>query len=115
MNSDIQEFYSIYITTPNLDEARTIGKTLVEERLAACVNFWEGVQSIYHWEGNLIEESECILIAKTNAVNLDELIKRTQELHSYEIPCIVVFPIKTGSDRFLNWIHQEVNNEYKLD
>jgi len=43
MNSDIQEFYSIYITTPNLDEARTIGKTLVEERLAACVNFWEGV------------------------------------------------------------------------
>ncbi|TAE29267.1 MAG: divalent-cation tolerance protein CutA [Candidatus Kapaibacterium sp.] len=100
--------YFVYITTSSKQEAETIGRTLVEERLAACVNILDGMKSIHWWEGELQSSEEAVLIAKTNKERLPALTERTAELHSYDYPCIVALPIEHGYDPFLVWIHNSV-------
>jgi len=97
------QYYSIYITTKDEDEARKIGKTLVEEKLAACVNI-HPMKSIYRWQGNIEEEGEVAMFVKTKARLADEVIARVKELHSYEVPCIVSLPIAKGNPDYLKWI-----------
>ena len=101
------EMRMVYITCSNLDEAKRIGRKIVEERLCACVNIIEGIHSFYWWKGNLEQDRECAIIAKTKKGLMDELIKRVKELHSYECPCIVSIPLKEGNPDFFNWIEQE--------
>lgn len=98
----------IYITTENKIEAERIGQVLVEERLAACVNIIDGMQSIYHWEGKLTKDTETILIAKTTTAKTSNLTERVKALHKYDCPCIVVLPITGGNDTFLQWVGEEV-------
>lgn len=100
--------YFVYITTSSKEEAEQIGRTLVEERLAACVNISGGMKSIYWWEGELQSSNEAVLIAKTNHERLSALTERAAELHSYDCPCIVALPIEHGYDPFLIWIHNSV-------
>ncbi|MDX1586796.1 MAG: divalent-cation tolerance protein CutA, partial [Balneolaceae bacterium] len=78
----------VYITTKDKKEAKTIGRKIVEERLAACVNIIEGMEAIYRWEDEIQEASECILIAKTPYHNVKELTERVKEMHSYDCPCV---------------------------
>ena len=99
------QYCSIYITTGDEDEARRIGRTLVEERLAACVNILP-IKSIYRWEENIEEEGEMVMFAKTRAELADQVIERVKELHSYEVPCIVSFPITKGNPDYLKWIEE---------
>lgn len=99
------QYYLIYITTKDEEEARKIGKTLVVEKLAACVNI-RPIESIYRWGGEIREESEIAMLVKTKAKLVDEVIKRVKELHSYEVPCIVSLPIEKGYPDFLKWINQ---------
>ena len=98
-------YYLIYITTKDEEEARKIGKTLVEEKLVACVNI-HPIKSIYWWEGKITEESEIAMLVKTKAELVDEVIKRVKQLHSYEVPCIISLPIEKGYPDFLKWINQ---------
>lgn len=98
-------YYSIYITTKDEEEAREIGKTLVEERLAACINI-HPIKSIFWWEGKIVEDSEAAMLGKTKAELVDEVIRRVKELHSYEVPCIVSLPIEKGHPEYLKWIDQ---------
>lgn len=98
-------FCSIYITTANEDEARKIGRTLVEEKLAACANVFP-IQSVYRWKGEIREEDEVAMFIKTRASLTDRVIKRVKELHSYEVPCIVSFPIEKGNPDYLRWIEE---------
>ena len=98
-------YRSIYITTEDENEARRIGRTLVEEKLAACVNI-HPIQSIYRWEGEIHEEGEIALLVKTTAELADEVIRRVKELHSYEVPCIVSLPIENGYPDYLKWIEE---------
>ncbi len=95
------EVVFVYVTCSSLEEARKIGRTLVEERLAACVNIFP-VNSIYMWEGEVKGALEFALIVKTSSY--DEVEKRVKELHSYENPCIVAFELKDGSKEFIDWI-----------
>ena len=97
------EYCSIYITTGDEDEARRIGRTLVEEKLAACVNILP-IRSVYRWEENIEEEGEVAMFVKTRAELADEVIERVKELHSYEVPCIVSLPIEKGNPDYLRWI-----------
>jgi len=97
------QYYSIYITTKDEGEARRIGKTLVEEKLAACVNT-HPIKSIYRWGGGIEEEEETALLVKTKAELADEVIEKVKELHSYEVPCIVSLPIEKGNPAYLEWI-----------
>lgn len=97
-----------YITTADEDEARRIGRTLVEERLAACVNILSPMQSIYLWDGALQQAQEAVLLAKTTRARMAELTERVKALHSYDCPCIVAFDLNGGSAAFLAWVAGEV-------
>jgi periplasmic divalent cation tolerance protein len=101
------KFNMVYITAKDREEAKAIGKGLVEERLAACVNIIDNVNSIYWWEGRVEDGQEAVLIAKTRESLVPELIKKVKSLHSYECPCIVSLPITDGNKDFLDWIKRE--------
>jgi periplasmic divalent cation tolerance protein len=97
----------VYITAKDKAQALAIGRTLVEERLAACVNVWDGMTSIYRWEGAIEEASEAVLVAKTTEPHLPALAARVKALHTYECPCVVAWPIGTGNPPYLDWIERE--------
>lgn len=97
----------IYVTAPNRDEALALGRTLVEERLAACANLLGPITSVYWWEGRVNQDDEVALILKTRADRADALIARARELHSYSCPCVVALPIVAGNPAFLDWIGAE--------
>jgi periplasmic divalent cation tolerance protein len=94
----------VYITTSDKEQARSIGRVLVEEHLAACVNIIDGMESIYYWNNSICEDKEALLIAKTREDLLIELTQRVKSLHSYECPCIIALPIISGNQEYLNWI-----------
>jgi periplasmic divalent cation tolerance protein len=103
----MSEFLSIYITVFSREIAEKIARALVEEKLAACVNIIPGMRSIYHWKGKVEAATEVVLIAKSRATLYPQLEKRVKELHSYECPCIVAWPIEAGYAPYLDWIKQE--------
>ncbi len=101
----------VYVTVGSPEEARAIGRVLVDERLAACVNIFEFMTSLYRWEGDLCEDRETVLIAKTRADLVDALTKRVVSLHSYDCPCVAVLPVVGGNARFLAWIADETADD----
>lgn len=96
----------VLITTPNMNEARKISKTLVEEKLAACCNIVEKVNSIYFWKDKIEDDSESLIIVKTKKDSFPKLVKRVKELHKYTVPEIIAIPIIDGSDSYLSWIDE---------
>lgn len=97
----------VYVTAADRDEARRIGQTAVEQRLAACVNIIDGMESIYWWQGRMEEASEAVLILKTRETCLNALIDHIRALHSYDCPAIVALPITAGNADYLDWITSE--------
>lgn len=99
----------VYITTSDKQEAKSIGRKLVEEKLAACVNIVDGMEAIYRWKGEIVEDQETILIAKTPYHNVRELTERVKELHSYECPCVISlqFTEQEGNSEYQRWL---INN-----
>ena len=102
--------YWIYITTGDKAQARDIGRYLVESRLAACVNIFDNMNSMYIWQDEFQDDQEAVLIAKTSQNRLDELIEAVKVRHTYECPCIVALPIADGNPDFLTWIAQQVGD-----
>lgn len=98
----------VYMTAGDLAEARRIGRALVEERLAACVNIIDGMHAIYRWEGEVQEGAEVVMIAKTVASKVDPLVARVKALHSYACCCVLALPVAAGNPYFLDWIAAEV-------
>jgi periplasmic divalent cation tolerance protein len=94
----------VLVTAGNGDEALTIARTLVEEKLAACVQIVPRIRSIYRWKGEICDEEEHLLIMKTRSQLFAVLQDRIRELHSYEVPEIVSFPIPAGLPEYLNWV-----------
>ena len=90
------------------EEARTIGRTIVEERLAACVNLGGTVHSIYHWQGDIAEADEVAASFKTTAAMADALIARIAELHSYEVPCVYSAPVEKLLASYGDWVEENV-------
>jgi len=99
----------VYITTSGEEESKNIGETLVEERLAACVNIMPSIESIYLWKGKIEEDTESLLIVKTKSGNIDKIIKRVKEIHSYETPAILAVPLIEGSKDYLDYLDSEMN------
>jgi len=102
-------FILVEVTTSGQAEAEKIGKLVVEERLSACANIIPKIKSYYWWKNKLEEGSEAMLLLKTKKDNVDNLISRIIELHSYENPAIIVLPIENGSPSYLKWIDEETN------
>ena len=98
------EFLSVYVTAGSLDEAERIGALLVEERLAACANVLPGVRSVYRWEGTVERDDEVALIVKTRADLFDAVQARVTDLHTYDVPCIVAWPIERVADGYRSWL-----------
>lgn len=98
---------AVYTTIDNIQDARKIAKTLIEEQLVACVNIIPKIESIYRWKGKIEEDSELVLIAKTVDDNIKKTIRRIKELHSYELPDIIVLPIIGGLKEYLDYIVNE--------
>ncbi len=98
----------VFLTTSNSDEAARIAEALVSERLAACVNVVDGIESIYRWEGNVTRDREALMIIKTTAERYPELEHRVKELHGYSTPEVVAIRIEQGSEPYLNWLRDSV-------
>lgn len=98
-------YRSVYITTQDEAEAEMIGRALVEERLAACVNIFP-VKSVYWWEGEVEAGGEVAMLVKTRSELVDRVIERVKRLHSYDVPCIVSLTIDKGNPDYLKWIDE---------
>ena len=99
----------VLMTAGSQQEAEKIAQTLVKEMLAACVNLLPGVTSVYRWEGEVQRDQEWLLVAKTTRQVLDDLVRRVQALHSYDLPEIVALPVVGGNQAYLRWIDGEVH------
>ncbi|OVE82158.1 divalent-cation tolerance protein CutA [bacterium M21] len=99
----------IYITCSSQDEAQTIAKALLTQRLIACANIFPGIQSMYWWNDEIQNETEVAMIAKTTDDLVPQVIAATKSLHSYDCPCIVSLPITDGNPEFLKWINTETH------
>jgi periplasmic divalent cation tolerance protein len=99
---------SVYAIFPNAGEAERVGRTVVEERLAACVNILGQVRSIYRWQGAVETAEEVAAIFKTTDLEADKLITRIAGLHSYDVPCVVTWPIDKILGGYADWVDDSV-------
>ncbi|MCJ7444230.1 MAG: divalent-cation tolerance protein CutA [Methanotrichaceae archaeon] len=100
--------FVLVLSTTQVGDADWIARSLVEERLAACVNISQ-VKSHFIWEGKLSEEQEAMMIIKTESRLVDRLKSRIKELHSYQLPEIIVVPIVGGDEVYLHWIRESID------
>ena len=96
----------IYITAPNEEEGAKIARALVEERLAGCINIVKPIRSIYRWQENIEDDTETLLIVKTQKRLFESLANRVRELHSYTVPEIIAIPVVEGSKDYLKWLEE---------
>ena len=99
------DYIVVFVTAPE-NEAAALAKTLVDERLVACVNIVPGLRSIYWWQGKVEDEPEVLCIMKTRTTLFEALRKRVRELHSYEVEEIIALPILAGNLPYLDWIKE---------
>ncbi len=99
----------VLVTGPDIESLAHLGRTIVEERLAACVNLLDGVRSIYRWEGAIEEEGEAMAIFKTSPKRFSELERRVVELHPYDVPEVIALPVVEGSSAYLSWVGEETD------
>jgi periplasmic divalent cation tolerance protein len=101
------DFVLVLCSFSDISEAKSCAKELVKQNLAGCVNVINDVTSIYQWEGELKEDSECLLVIKTTHVNYENVESFLKTNHSYEIPEIIAVPIIKGSADYLNWLSRQ--------
>ncbi|MBV9527358.1 divalent-cation tolerance protein CutA [Sphingomonas sp.] len=99
---------SIYAVFADTDEAERIGRSVVEDGLAACINILGPVRSIYRWKGEVESAEEVAAVLKTTAEGADRLITRIAGLHSYDVPCIVALPVDKLLGSYANWVEDSV-------
>ena len=97
----------IYSTFPNLDEAKCVADALVSARLAACVNVFPGMISIYEWKGARQADEEVAMIVKTRAGLTEQIMAEVKRLHPYDVPALLVLPTAGGSEDYCAWIVNE--------
>lgn len=97
----------VLVTTPSVEKAAEIARTLVEEKLAACGNLVPGIRSIYRWEGKTQDDQEVLLILKAPRRNFEQLRARVVALHPYQVPEVIALGIEEGHRPYLDWIMGE--------
>ena len=94
----------IMVTAWSEEQAATIGRALVGERLAACVNIVGPIRSIFRWQGEVQNDREHLMLIKTRASLVSKIERRVRELHSYEVPEVIALLISGGSKPYLDWL-----------
>jgi len=98
-------------TCASPEEAGKIARTLVEKRLAACVNILPAVRSIYRWKDAIEDDPETLLLIKSSRELFNDLRSEIERLHSYEVPEAIAIPIVDGLERYLEWMGSALGNE----
>jgi len=101
------DFILIYITNPNREEARRIATYLLEKKLVACGNIFP-INSLYRWEGEIVDENEFVLIVKTTGANFEKVKNEVEKVHSYECPCIIGIPV-IPNEKYSEWLMSQVD------
>jgi len=99
---------SVYAIFADVEEAERIGRQMIEERLAACINILGPVRSIYRWKGSVETADEVAAIFKTTSDRADALITQVAGLHSYDVPCIATWPIDKILGSYADWVEDSV-------
>ncbi len=100
----------VLITTPTDQEAQKISRLLLDKKKAACVNTVPSIVSGYWWQGKIESGQESLLIVKTKASLLPQIIELVKSVHSYEVPEIIALPVIGGNPDYLNWIDQSIED-----
>lgn len=103
----MESYSSLYCTFADEVEARRIAGLVLEARLAACVNILGAGASLYRWQGKIEESRECFAIMKTRTALVERLSAAIKKHHSYDVPCIVAWPVTGGHAPYLDWIGAE--------
>ena len=98
----------VFITASGEDEAAKIAHSIVEARLAGCVNIIRNIRSIYSWKGKVEDEAEVLMVVKTKKALFEPLADKVRELHSYTVPEIIAIPISEGSRDYLQWLNEAI-------
>ena len=101
------EFIIIYCSVPNRNEGKEIARALVESKAAACVNILDKMESIFSWDGEIMDEKEALLMIKTKREHFENVNRINQKLHSYNVPEVIAVPILDADDTYLKWIAHE--------
>jgi periplasmic divalent cation tolerance protein len=99
-----EEFCEVVVTAADADWLAGFTRSLVEERLAACGHQLGPIRSIYRWEGTVHDEAEVRVALHTRRALLPEIVRRTAELHPYEVPCVIAMPLVGGNPAYFEWI-----------
>jgi periplasmic divalent cation tolerance protein len=99
---------TVLVTVPDPAAGEALGRTLVEERLAACANVVPGIVSVYRWEGTVQRDSEALVILKTTAAGVEALRDRIVRLHPYDVPEVLALPVVGGHGPYLRWVEDAV-------
>jgi periplasmic divalent cation tolerance protein len=102
----MSDYSVVFITASSNGEAENIAEKLVANKLAACVSIIPNIKSFYWWEDKLCKDEELLLVAKTKTSLFKELEKAVKELHSYDVPEIILLSIEDGANTYLDWIKQ---------
>ena len=94
----------VLCTVPNDEVAETIARTLLDERLVACVNVVPGIRSLYRWQGKVEDDRELLLVMKTSAARYAELETRIEALHPYEVCEVLAFDVAAGAPAYVAWV-----------
>ena len=98
-------------TCDSEEKAVAVARALVEERVAACVNVIPGARSIYHWQGQVEDASEWVLVIKSRRDLFDRLKEALARVHSYEVPEVIALPVVDGSEAYLTWLDRELSSK----
>jgi periplasmic divalent cation tolerance protein len=104
----ISAYLVVLVTVGSSEEAHKVADELLNQRRAACVNVVPGVSSLFWWQGRLDSAHENLLIIKTKASQLKEIVTLVSQIHSYDVPEIIALPIIGGSQDYLDWVGREV-------
>jgi periplasmic divalent cation tolerance protein len=107
----VSEVYVVLSTAASPEAGLGLGRNLVAERLAACVNVVPGARSVYWWEGKVEESDEALLIIKTERARYPALARRLQELHPYSVPEVLALPVDAGAPAYVAWVRASVGAE----
>ena len=106
-----ERYQLVFMTASNSGEAAKVARALVEEGLAACVNILEGCRSIYRWKGEVVDDEEVVMLAKTNSNQFPQIEQRVRELHSYDVPEIIAVDLNDISPGYLRFLEEALSKK----
>jgi periplasmic divalent cation tolerance protein len=105
-----EEYCEVVVTAEDADWLAGFTRTLVEERLAACGHRVAAIRSVYRWQGEVHDEPEARVALHTRRSLVPAIVARTQQLHPYDVPCVIALPLVDGNPAYLRWIAEETRS-----